>query len=184
MIIGISGKSGSGKSTLALELSRELDYKLIDIDQLVRVILERYKEEILNFIEDRSILIDGKIDSKKLGAILFEDKFLMNKYNELIYSFLKGMIDEEVKEFKNVIIDSMFLPIMDVFTICDFKVLTICEDMARLKRLETRDNATLEYIKKRESHSLNYNYEDFDLIIDTTKSYDLSLIIDKIKKAR
>jgi cytidylate kinase len=44
MIIAISGSVGSGKTTIATELSKKLDYKLINLNKLA----ESYKIEEIN----------------------------------------------------------------------------------------------------------------------------------------
>ena len=182
MIVAISGKSGSGKSKLSLELSKRLNYKRIDVDDYARVIRDKHKDEIIQLVGNRDFIISGKIDSKLLGKLLFEDKALMKKYNEFIYSFLEDEINKELEKAENGIIDSLFLPIMDVFKLCDYKILLECNDDIRYKRLMLRDSIDLIYIKQRDKFSLEYKHEDFDLIINSDSSFDVNEIINKIKK--
>lgn len=171
MIIGISGKSGSGKTSVANELVR-YGYALFNLDSCSEVIREKYRDEIVALVERKDILINGAIDSKKLGKVIFSDAGLMRKYNEFVYCKQKTMIESFLQENEKVVIDSMFLPIMDVFRLCDYKILIECEDSIRRKRILDRDNIDEEYLNNREKHALKYNKEDFDYVIDNSYSYE------------
>ena len=164
MIIGVSGKSGSGKSYFSSLLATKLGFEWIDVDTEVKKIRELYKDEIVILVNDSSILVNNYLDSKKLGLILFNDGQLMKKYNDFIYGKLKEVFYTYKHTHQNIIIDSMFLPIMDVFNECDYKILLVCEEEKRKKRILDREHISEEYLKKREKFSLEYNSEDFDFI--------------------
>lgn len=184
MIIGVSGKSGSGKSIVSKYIADNLNYKWIDVDEYSKNIRKEYKEEIIELINNKDILNgNGEIDSKLLGSILFEDKTLMEKYNLFVYKKLKSIVKELIEKHTNVVIDTIFLPIMDVFSVCDYKILVICDEETRKERLTIRDNVSLDYIKKRDSNGLNYDEEGFDLVVDNNKDYKsiIDKFIDKIK---
>jgi len=170
MIIGISGKSGSGKTSIANELVNK-GYDIFNLDRCSKLIREMYKEEIVNLVKSKDILTNDEIDSKKLGKLLFNDLELMDLYNKFIYSKQKDMIEEFIKENEKVVIDGMFLPIMDIFDLCNYKILVECEEDIRKKRILDRDKIDEEYLNKREKYSLEYNKDDFDFVIDNSYSY-------------
>ena len=180
MIIGVTGKSGSGKSCVSKYISSELEYTLLDLDIVSKEIRSEYKKDIVNIVNE-DILVNDEIDSKKLGAILFENKELMNKYNELIYEKLKIKISEY--KDKNLVVDSMFLPIMSIFDELDFKVLVTCDDKVRMERVIKRDGISKEYFMARDKNSLSYDESLFDICIDNSENNDMDLVwlIDKIK---
>lgn len=165
MIIGISGKSGSGKSSAARYLEKELGYKRVDLDEISKSIRKEYQQEIIELVNNKSVLISDEIDSKLLGNILFNNKELMDKYNEFIYVKLKEKISEYVSKYSHLIIDSIFLPIMDEFKLCDFKILIECDEQKRQERIIKRDKITIEYLKQREKNGYEYNKNDYDYVI-------------------
>lgn len=184
MIIGVSGKSGAGKSSIAKYLQEQHGFISIDTDKLVEKIRKENVNEILSIVQDNSILDNGVIDSKKLGAILFENKELLAEYNQFIYSKLKEVVNEEIYKYDDVVVDSMFLPIMDVFLQCEYKILVECDDEMRKKRIVRRDSISEEYFRKRDDNSLSYIRNDFDFIVVNNKFYKKQIdeIIRKIKR--
>lgn len=181
MIIGVSGKSGSGKSSVARYLANELGFILLDLDVISKKIREDYKSEILELVRE-NILNKNDIDSKKLGKILFENPGLMEKYNLFIYSKQKEVI--ATYEGQDIVIDSIFLPIMEIFSNLDIKILVSCDEKIRMERVMKRDNISEEYFLLRDKNGLSYNKEDFDYIIDNDNGYieQLETLLNKIKK--
>ena len=184
MIVGVSGKSGSGKSSVCKYLQSKLGYTYLDVDDLVKEIRAKYVGEIIELVGNDKFIVNSEINSKLLGQMLFKDKQLMDKYNEYIYSKIKNELIKITKENNNLIIDTMFLPVMEIFKNCDYKVLLICNDDIRKERVITRDNIDYKYFRQRERYSIEYNYSDFDFIIDTSKieTDEINEIIEKIKE--
>jgi len=181
MIIGVSGKSGSGKSSVSKYIADKLEYLLIDVDLISKNIRKIYKDEIVNLVKD-NIVKDNEIDSKMLGKILFGDKELMDKYNAFIYTKLK----EEIAKYQNVdiVIESLFLPIMDIFSDLDIKILVTCDEKNRKIRVMKRDNIDEEYFLLREKNSIDYDSSSFDYIVNNDISYKETIddILEKIKR--
>ena len=171
MIIGVSGKSGSGKSSVCEYLENAYGYTWIDCDKIVKNMRDTNTEEILEIVKE-DVLTDGKIDSKKLGEILFANKELLQKYNDYIYSKLKVVLNELIKEKDNVVLDSLFLPIMDIFKECDYKLLVVASDEVRKKRVLKRENISEAYFFKRDQYSLEYDANDFDSIVDNNSAFE------------
>jgi dephospho-CoA kinase len=171
MIIAVSGKSGSGKSSISSYLTSKLNCKLLEIDKITKTIRDEIKNEIIDLVGNDKIVINNKIDSKLLGNILFNDKMLLDKYNKLIYSKLKIVIEKEILINKMLVIDSIFLPIMEIFNQCDYKILVICDESLRKSRIINRDKIDEKYLTKRERFAPVYNDEDFDYIINNDKDY-------------
>ena len=175
MILGISGKSGSGKSSISKYLEDNYGYMWIDSDKIAKEIREIHINEIIDLVGDSDIVKESKIDSKKLGDILFSNTELLKKYNDFIYSKLKKSIKDLTKKSKKIVIDSMFLPIMEIYNDCDYKILVICDTEKRKQRIINRDNIEEEYFIKRDNNGLNYNCDDFDFVIDNNDDFKLQL---------
>ena len=93
MIICLCGRSNSGKWTIAKTFTC-LDNNIIhlDIDRVAHHVndKEEVKEELVD-IFGNSIFRKGKIDRKKLGSIVFNDKDEMKKtWNNYMEAHGKG----------------------------------------------------------------------------------------------
>lgn len=166
MYIGICGLSGSGKSSLAkFLLEKHNNYLYIDIDKIGHEIneLDEVKEELVKCFGD--ILTDNKVDRKKLGNIVFNDKEAMTLLEDITWKHMERRIDEIIGDNPNVIFDWMLLPRVKYFNKCNLKILLDIDLNTRRERIIKRDNISLDYFNLREASSYNYNYEDFDIIL-------------------
>ena len=173
MYIGICGLSGSGKSSLAKHLlEKNNNYLYLDIDKIGHEVNEypEVKEELVNTFGD--ILTDDKVDRKKLGRVVFNNKPNMDKLIEITWKHMERRIDEIIKDHKNVIFDWMLLPKSKYFKECDLKILLDIPVDIRRERIIKRDNISIDYFNLREASSYLYNNDDFDIVL-TDNNYQL-----------
>lgn len=92
MIIGLTGSIAVGKSKV-LEILKDLSYKTVNMDDI--------SHEVLNYDDIRSkiasmisadVVINNKVDRKKLSSIVFNDK----KKLEILNNIVHGKIIEEM----------------------------------------------------------------------------------------
>ena len=87
----ITGSIASGKST-AINLLKKRGFSVIDADMIAHEQLEICKCEIVEFFGEQILDETGKIDRKKLGAIVFNDP----KKLKILEQILHPKIKEEI----------------------------------------------------------------------------------------
>ena len=92
MIFGITGGTGCGKTT-ALQAIRELGGIIIDCDAVYHVLLQTDRK-MLQAIENRfpGTVIDGQLDRKKLGPIVFSDDQALQDLNDITHKAVKEKV--------------------------------------------------------------------------------------------
>ena len=98
-VIGLTGSIASGKSTVSNKL-KSIGYQVIDCDQINHEILkkdnigytlvvEAFGNDILNY--------DLEINRKALGNLIFSNKDLKEKLNNILHPLIKDI----VKKYNN-----------------------------------------------------------------------------------
>jgi dephospho-CoA kinase len=166
------GKTGSGKSAITRMLNEQDKYLVIDVDKINHYLLEQeeLKQEIVNRYK---VIEKGKINRKKLGLILYNDKEKMDEYNKLVWMYLEKELDRIItNSTKPVIIDWMMLPLTKFYDMCDIRILVESSLEIRLERILKRDNIDKEHFIARDKNGLDYNKEEFDIVIDNSGGVD------------
>lgn len=181
MIIGICGKSGSGKSTIAKQItSRYQNAVHLDIDKIAHKSHkdEEVKRKIINTFTE-SILTDNEIDRKKLGRIVFLSKEKMKLLEDITWEFMEKEIDNFINENKDkiIILDYILLPLTKYFDKCNIKILLDIPYHIRKQRVLSRDNITEEQFDLRDSASIQYEINDFDIVLASEKDDILRRIL-------
>ena len=167
-IIGITGKSGSGKTTIALVVAKKINGIHLDIDKIgheallqkdvIKKLCEQFGIEILN--------LDGQVDRKKLGNIVFSKKDKMKQLEEITWNYMKESIDNILSMNKEyVVLDWALLPKTIYWNKCDFKILVESDYNKRKDKVIERDNISEEYFYKRDSASVDYSEFEFNYIL-------------------
>ena len=152
-IIGITGNSGSGKTTVAKMLAAMGGYA-IDADIVAHRVMEpdqpAYKKIVAAFGPD---VLDGggKIDRKKLGAIVFTDEKKRTQLESIVHPLV---IDEILKEIAGVnaafiAVDAVLLVESGLHRHCNAVWLITAPEEDRQKRIITRDDISLEAAQAR-----------------------------------
>lgn len=174
MIICICGKSGSGKSTLALEIKRMYGEKVIhlNIDKFGHKALTDYKvkNELINTF-GKNILNGDNVNRKKLGEIVFNSRYEMNKLTDITWNYMEYEIDKIISENNNkiVVLDWILLPKTKYFKLSNIKILLNIDYDTRRQRCIKRDNISVEQFDLREKASIDYNEEDFDYVLKSSQ---------------
>jgi dephospho-CoA kinase len=99
LVVALTGGIGAGKSTVAQYLA-ELGAFVIDADQLARMVIERgtdgFAEVLLRFGDE--IILNGDVDRKKLGEIVFSDSQARKDLESIIHPRVQALFAEAVND--------------------------------------------------------------------------------------
>lgn len=171
MLIGIVGKSGSGKSSLVRRMmSFDSSIVHIDIDKIGHDILkdEVVVKNVVKIVGDNSVVVDGVLDRKKVGNIIFNDlkkyedyyKYTEDIENEII----DGIIDKN--KDKKIVLDWIILDQTKYWKYLDWKILIETNYDIRKNRVIKRDNVSGSYFDLREGMKDSYNKEEMNFVLD------------------
>ena len=186
LIVGITGGIGCGKSTVSNYLIKN-NFKVIDTDVISKEVAKQLS--FIKLIEDAfgsEYIINGTLDRKKMGNLIFRDKEANKKLNSIIHPLIKKRVIEEIKKCnKTVIFIDVPLLYESGFDELCHKVICVSTNVeVNIKRLMERDNLQLEdailrinsqmdlELKKQKAHyiidnsfDLCYTYKQVDVII-------------------
>ena len=187
LVIGITGGIGCGKSSVSKYLT-SLGYKLIDTD-----VISKEVASTSSFIESIKIVFgdefieNGRLNRKKMGELIFNDKEANKKLNSLIHPIIKKKVIEEINNCnqKIVFVDVPLLYESGFDDLCHKVICVYANIDINIDRLMKRDNLTLDEamvrinsqmdieIKKQKAHfiidnslDLCYTYSQVDKVIN------------------
>ena len=150
MIIGITGGTGCGKTTL-LKAIEARGGQVCDCDAVYHELLTR-DHALLNAINDRfpGVVVDKKLERKKLGAIVFADEQALQDLNAITHGAIKAEIVRRLAENPALAaIDAIALFEGGLADLCDTTVAVTAPRDSRIQRLMARDSISREYAEKR-----------------------------------
>ena len=150
MIIGITGGTGCGKTTLLKEIEAR-GGQVLDCDAVYHELLTR-DMALLNAINDRfpGVVVDQKLERKKLGAIVFADENALQDLNAITHGAIKAEIVRRLAEKPDLAaIDAIALFEGGLADLCDTTVAVTAPRDSRIQRLMARDSISREYAEKR-----------------------------------
>ena len=162
MIIGIMGGVGSGKSTVLNYLENNYEANIIEADKVAKEVMlpgnDVYNEIVKTFPE---VIVDNKIDSKKLAEIVFNDKEQLEKLNSITHPGAVKEIISRIKSSKKriIVVESAILLGSGVEQYCDELWFVFCNRDTRIKRLmQTRGYSKEKCISVIESQPADEEY--------------------------
>jgi dephospho-CoA kinase len=153
-IIGLTGGIGSGKSSIAKHIE-SLGIPVYIADTEAKKILDTadvIAKVIALFGDD--ILENGKIDRKKIAALVFQDPEKLKKYNAIIHPEVYLHFQNWVKQHNNyplVVKEAAILFESGSYKDCDKIILVIAPKENRIQRVMKRDAVTREAVEQRMS---------------------------------
>ena len=169
MIFGITGGTGCGKTT-ALQAIGDLGGIIIDCDAVYHILLQTDKK-MLSAIEARfpGTVIDGKLDRKKLGPIVFSDEQALLDLNAITHKAVKEKVIHILGTNKELAaIDAIELFDGGLSELCDVTVAITAPEADRIERLLSRDGISYEHaaLRIRAQKPESYFRENCDYVLE------------------
>ena len=150
MIIGITGGSGCGKTTL-LNLIGEKGGLVLDCDAIYHDLL-KHDTVMLSAIDVRfpGVIVDGELNRKKLGSIVFADKSALLDLNAITHAAVRAEVLRRLESGPVLAaIDAIGLFEGGLAELCDVTVAVTAPAEHRIRRLMARDGISEEYARSR-----------------------------------
>ena len=192
--IGLTGNIASGKTEIR-KIFEKCGIKTICSDSVVHDLLENdevLKDTLVAQFSDCDILLEKKLDRKKIGKIVFSNEGKKNQLEKVIHPLVIRQIKDFFEENKDkmfVVVDIPLLFEGQFEYLFDKILLVYADDKIRFERIKKRNNFEDEYIKKIMSAQLSQEFKkeksDF-IIVNENKTLDdlekeLISLIEKIK---
>jgi len=154
--VGLTGQTGAGKSSVS-KIIRSQGVEVIDCDEISREVVAKEKRCMADLALEFSISIlniDGTLNRKKLGSIVFGDKQKLERLNGIIFPYIKEYVLKKVDELDKagvmlVVIDAPTLFESGLDAECDSVVSVIAPVVQRQNRIVIRDHLSDEEARKR-----------------------------------
>lgn len=172
MVIGITGGIGSGKSVVTSLLRDKFDAAVIDTDTIGHEVMEIGKsayKKVVEIFGNKVIAEDGSIDRKKLGSLVFDNRELLCKLNDIIHPAVEAEVDKRIAEFtqkkyKYIALETALLIKVGYNRKCDKVWFVYADKDIRLKRLY--DNRGIDKGKAGKIFESQNTEEEFRQIAD------------------
>ncbi len=94
-VYGLTGNMGCGKSTVAKFFSEFGDVAVIDADKIAKELLRSEENRLeLEKLFGPEVFTDGRLDTKKLGRLVFSDRRTLMKLEDFIHPLARQKILE------------------------------------------------------------------------------------------
>lgn len=160
--IGLTGGMGTGKSTVA-GIIQTLGYTVMSADKLAHNALNKDSpvfQQILGVFGQDYLDSNGQFDRKKLGSLVFQDKFLLGKLEAIVHPYIQDIVQTEKARLAQLGTDLAFYEVPLLFEKrlekrFDRIVLVTCRRETQIERAILRTNLTREQVLLRLKHQVS-----------------------------
>ncbi|HWZ99967.1 MAG TPA: dephospho-CoA kinase [Candidatus Dormibacteraeota bacterium] len=144
--LGLTGGIASGKSWVA-SLLRELDFRVLDADLLGHQLIEPGQpayEEVVGEFGKEILRVDGSVDRKKLGSIVFSDSTKLAKLNSILHPRIEAAMNAQFAKWQServsdpVFVEAALLVEAGMYKRLDGLVVVWCRPEDQIERLRAR----------------------------------------------
>ena len=164
--VGLTGGIGSGKTAVS-DIFHSLGVRIIDTDIIAHELLSKdknTKQEIINIFGSPILDSDNAIDRKILAETIFNDSANKNKLEKILHPKIRQNVIQQIEraqaetnseDKKYLIIVVPLLLETDFHELVDQILVVTADEDIRLKRIQQRDNRTIEEIHSIMTHQID-----------------------------
>lgn len=150
-VIGITGGVGAGKSQVLALMKEEFGAEVIAADEVGRELMEPNGAcfaPVVRLFGPDVVKADGTLDRQKIAGIIFQDKDMLKKQNEIIHPAVKAEIVRRCKASKAqwVVIEAALLLEARYEDVCEEFWYIFADEETRRNRLKESRGYTDERI--------------------------------------
>ncbi|MBF7044369.1 dephospho-CoA kinase [Campylobacter volucris] len=174
----VTSSIAGGKSSF-IKIVKKLGFCTINADEIAHELLNENSHDIAKIFNDYTLIIDGKIDRKKLGNIVFNDNLSKKKLEEYLHPKIKQEILKQAKKLDEL--NKAFFIELPLFFENDHyqglgkSILIYTPKDLLIQRLINRENIDKSQALKR--INLQMDIEDkkkfADYIVENNSSYEM-----------
>ena len=179
-IIGLTGGIGSGKSTVS-RIFEVLNVPVFYADDEAKAQYESAHviQAVTKLLGNSVLNAEGKIDRKRMAALIFEDTEKLVQIQQLIHPLVKKRFEEWTESFQKealyCIREAAILIESGSYKDCDKIIVVTAPEDIRIQRVMKRDNNSEKEVKSRMAHQIQESerltYADF--VINNDGSHPL-----------
>lgn len=176
MIVGITGGIATGKSTVS-QLFRKAGWQVIDADQVAHQVRD-YNPQVRRALIERfgaQLFATGKLDTKLLGSMVFDDHQALADLNALLQPLIRQEIKRQVQAAveRPLVLEIQLLVEQHYQSLCDVVVVAATSKRRQLQRLIQRDHLNTHEAQSRIAAQLplTAKIKQADWVIDNNSTY-------------
>ena len=184
--IGITGGTGCGKTTALMELQK-MGALILDCDAVYHELLSS-NARMLSEIDFHfpGTVIDGKLERKALGAVVFADPAALETLNRITHRYVGQEVQSRLEDWamsggRLAAIDAIELLSSGLAEQCNATIGIIADEEVRASRIMARDNISKEYalLRIRAQKPNQYFIDNCDFTVENNG--DVSLFAEKFQ---
>jgi len=158
MIIGLTGKTCSGKDYIG-SLMQEEGFYIIDSDFISHQALTKETDKVVEAFGKRILDIDGNIDRKILGSLVFSDENKLKQLEAILRNYILAECKNEISSHKGeiIVLNAPLLQRYELEPFCDLAIFVHSPFITRYFRSKKRDNLSFMEFYKRNSNQKDIN---------------------------
>ena len=178
IIVGVAGESGTGKTTVAAHLTTRGGGH-IDLDIIGHEVLsgnEGARDEITSRISAEVFDADGRIDRRRLGAIVFNDEKALKVLERIVHPRIQKICNRLLKEMERaglpfVVVDGALLLDAEAFFSWDVMIALRCDEETQFERLMAKGGRTADEVRQRlkSQRKIQDSFHKASVVIDACR---------------
>jgi dephospho-CoA kinase len=172
LVLGLTGRACAGKNLFAKEFEKR-GCIVVDVDLLGHEALEK-NTDLIGTVFGSSVLNQGRVNRKALGALVFSDPSLLRKLESITHptmvALCKGKIDQAQESGKEaIVLNAALLHRMGLDALCDKIVFVQVPVFVRYFRSRKRDHLDFKRFWARERAQKDIRVDNFTEGIEVAK---------------